>query len=68
MAYLRWLIGSADMVEVLKEDPEMSDEDVTVEYMLKKLCIIGDKDECLRRLHELYEETGRLGHTAHDRA
>ncbi len=61
MAYLRWLIGSANMVEVLKDDPEMSDDDVTVEYMLKKLCIIGDKEECLRRLHELYEETGGWG-------
>lgn len=61
MAYLRWLINSANMLSVLKGDPEMPDEDVTVEYMLKNLCIIGDKEECLRRLHGLWEETGGFG-------
>ncbi len=60
-AYLRRLVAAADMINVFKHDPEMHDEDVTLEYILSKLCIIGTKDECVRRLHELYEETGGFG-------
>ena len=48
-------------MNVFKHDPEMPDEDVTLEYILSKLCIIGTKDECIRRLQELYEETGGFG-------
>jgi alkanesulfonate monooxygenase SsuD/methylene tetrahydromethanopterin reductase-like flavin-dependent oxidoreductase (luciferase family) len=59
--YLRSLIVAADMLSVLKNDPDMPDDDVTLEYMLKSSCIIGDKDECLRQLHQLYEETGGFG-------
>ncbi len=60
-AYLRRLVAAADMISVFKHDPEMPDEDVTLEYILSKLCIIGTKDECARRLQELYEETGGFG-------
>ncbi len=60
-AYLRRLVAAADMINVFKHDPEMPDEDVTLEYILSKLCIIGTKDECVRRLQELYEETGGFG-------
>ena len=68
-AYLRRLVAAADMMNVFKHDPEMPDEDVTLEYILSRLCIIGTKDECIRRLQELYEETvgfGTLLMIAHD--
>ena len=61
MSYLRALIASANMLSVLKNDPEMPDEEVTLEYMLKNVGIIGDRDECLRQLHQLWEETGGFG-------
>ena len=59
--YLIALLRSADMIHLAKHDPSISDDDVTVEYVLKHNCIIGDKKECLRRLEELWELTGGFG-------
>lgn len=58
--YLINLIGPGRL-DNLKEDPDMPDEAVTVEYAVKKLAIVGDVDECLRRLHELWDITGGFG-------
>jgi alkanesulfonate monooxygenase SsuD/methylene tetrahydromethanopterin reductase-like flavin-dependent oxidoreductase (luciferase family) len=58
--YLIRLIGRGRL-ENLKEDPAMPDEAVTVEYAVKKLAIVGDVDECIRRLQEVWEETGGFG-------
>ncbi len=59
--YLRMIIQSANMLDILKHDPDMPDEDVTLEYLLKTLCIIGDRDECLRQLQLLWDKTGGFG-------
>lgn len=45
----------------LKEDPEMPDDAVDAEYCVKKLSIVGDVEECTRRLHELWQQTGGFG-------
>jgi limonene 1,2-monooxygenase len=34
---------------------------VTPEYILRHLCIIGDVDTCIRRLHDLWDITGGFG-------
>ena len=39
----------------------MPDEGITLEYLLKTLCIIGDRDECLRQLQLLWDKTGGFG-------
>ena len=48
-------------VDGLKDDPDMPDEAVTPEYAVKKLAIVGDVDECIRRLQELWDVTGGFG-------
>lgn len=58
--YLIKLIGPGRL-DGLKEDPDMPDEAVTVEYAVKKLAIVGDVDECIRRLHEVWDTTGGFG-------
>jgi alkanesulfonate monooxygenase SsuD/methylene tetrahydromethanopterin reductase-like flavin-dependent oxidoreductase (luciferase family) len=58
--YLIKLIGPGRL-DNLKEDPAMPDEAVTVEYAVKKLSIVGDVDECIRRLQEIWRETGGFG-------
>jgi alkanesulfonate monooxygenase SsuD/methylene tetrahydromethanopterin reductase-like flavin-dependent oxidoreductase (luciferase family) len=58
--YLIKLIGPGRL-DALKEDPDMPDEAVTVEYAVKKLAIVGDVDECIRRLHEVWDVTGGFG-------
>ena len=57
--YLRKLIGPG--IGMFKDDPDMPDEAVTLEYILNNIAIIGDVDECIRRLTELWEITGGFG-------
>ncbi|MEM7539639.1 MAG: LLM class flavin-dependent oxidoreductase [Chloroflexota bacterium] len=59
--YMIMVIKMGGALHLLKDDPNMPDEDVTVEYILKNLCIVGDKQTCLERLHELWERTGGFG-------
>ena len=59
--YLIALLTSAKMLHLVKQDPDMPDKEVTPEYMLKKLCIIGDVDECVRQLEAVWEVTGGFG-------
>jgi alkanesulfonate monooxygenase SsuD/methylene tetrahydromethanopterin reductase-like flavin-dependent oxidoreductase (luciferase family) len=49
------------MLDLVKRDPDMSDAEVTAEYMLREVCIVGDKDECIMQLNRLWEETGGFG-------
>ncbi len=58
--YLIKLMGPGRLGN-LKEDPDMPDEAVTPEYAVKKLAIVGDVDECIRRLQEVWHETGGFG-------
>jgi alkanesulfonate monooxygenase SsuD/methylene tetrahydromethanopterin reductase-like flavin-dependent oxidoreductase (luciferase family) len=59
--YLIAVLKSMNMLPLMKHDPNLPDADVTPEYLLKNLCIIGDVDECIRRLHEVWEVTGGFG-------
>ena len=42
-------------------DPNMPDEDVTVDYMMENIWIVGDPQECADRIRKLYEEVGGFG-------
>jgi alkanesulfonate monooxygenase SsuD/methylene tetrahydromethanopterin reductase-like flavin-dependent oxidoreductase (luciferase family) len=46
---------------IYKRDPEMSDVDCNLDYLMQEQIIAGDVDEVLRRLLELVEETGPFG-------
>jgi alkanesulfonate monooxygenase SsuD/methylene tetrahydromethanopterin reductase-like flavin-dependent oxidoreductase (luciferase family) len=59
--YLIKLMGPARAAGMMKEHPDMPDEAVTPEYAVKRLAIVGDVDECIRRLMELWELTGGFG-------
>lgn len=58
--YLIKLIGPGRL-DNLKRDPAMPDAEVTVEYCIKELAIVGDVDECTRRLREVWDVTGGFG-------
>ena len=67
--YLRTLLNNAEMLDLVKHDPAVPDEDVTLEYIFKNLCIIGDRKSCIEQLECLWEETdgfGTLLFTKHD--
>ena len=59
--YLLTILRNAKMLDLVKPDPDMPDDEATVEYMLKELCIIGDKNSCIDQLQELWELTGGFG-------
>ena len=59
--YLVGIFTAANVLPLMKADPDMADEDVTTEYFLKKVCIIGDVKSCIRQLEEVWEVSGGFG-------
>jgi alkanesulfonate monooxygenase SsuD/methylene tetrahydromethanopterin reductase-like flavin-dependent oxidoreductase (luciferase family) len=59
--YLISILKATNMLHLLKRDPAIADCDVTPEYALKHLSIIGDPPECIRQLRALWDETGGFG-------
>jgi len=54
---------------MFKVDPATPDDDVTPEYLLDATWIVGDPEECARRIRALYNELGGFGYLlamAHD--
>lgn len=48
-------------IETTKIDPAMPDDDVTVDYMMENVWIVGDPQECVDKIRALYEVTGGFG-------
>jgi alkanesulfonate monooxygenase SsuD/methylene tetrahydromethanopterin reductase-like flavin-dependent oxidoreductase (luciferase family) len=44
-----------------RQDPNMSEADVTAEYLIDKLWIVGSPDDVANQLRQLYEEVGGFG-------
>ena len=65
--YLINILKFAKMLDLAKLHPDMPDEEVTVEWVLKNICIVGDVDECTRQLQEVVEVTGGFWDIADDR-
>ena len=42
----------------LKLDPSMTDEDVTVDYMIDNFWFVGDPEECAQKIRRLYQDVG----------
>ena len=60
--YFLPLLGSRPMgLDNLKHDPNMPDEDVTVDFLLDNSWIVGDPDYCISRIKQLYEQVGGFG-------
>ncbi len=68
--YMTALLRSADMIHLMKHDVDaVSDEEVDADYCIENLCIVGDVDECTRRLPDVWDATGGFGQLlmiAHD--
>ncbi len=59
--YLIAVLTSVGQLPLMKRDPEMPDEEVTADYCLRELAIIGDTAEVTERLRALYDDTGGFG-------
>jgi len=53
-------IGTWQM-QAAKHDPAMPDDEVTVEYMMENVWIVGDPLECEDKIRSLYENVGGFG-------
>jgi alkanesulfonate monooxygenase SsuD/methylene tetrahydromethanopterin reductase-like flavin-dependent oxidoreductase (luciferase family) len=56
--YLVVVLTGAKMLHIMKHDPEVPDAEVTPEYLVKNLCIVGDAKSCVDQLEGLWETTG----------
>ena len=59
--YLIFVLTSMDMLDLMKHDPAVPDVEVTPEYVIAHLCIVGDVDSCIEQLQELWRVTGGFG-------
>lgn len=48
-------------LDIFKKDKSMPDSDVTVDYMIDNLWIVGSPDDAARQIIELYEDVGGFG-------
>ena len=61
LMYLRGMLGTANMLDLPKMDPGMSDSDLTRDYFIDEIAIVGSPDTVTRKLQELYDVTGGFG-------
>ena len=49
------------MLDLMKTGEEMSDSDVTLEYLVDNIGVVGSPDEVVEKLGQLYEDVGGFG-------
>ncbi len=59
--YFFELLPRAGVFDLLKADPDRPDSDVTMDYLVDNLWIVGDPDDVARQLRELHESVGGFG-------
>jgi alkanesulfonate monooxygenase SsuD/methylene tetrahydromethanopterin reductase-like flavin-dependent oxidoreductase (luciferase family) len=59
--YFLQLLPHGRLLDLIKEDKEMPDSDVTVEYLLDNIWIVGDPATVAEKLRKLYHDVGGFG-------
>ena len=59
--YFMKILSNAKMFDLFKTDPEMPDSDVTIDYLMDNVWIVGSPDEVADKLRTLYGEVGGFG-------
>ena len=59
--FIELKLGGNPAIDALKTDPEMPDSEVTAEYMVDNIWIVGSPDEVARKLRSLYRDVGGFG-------
>lgn len=60
-SYLWEVLKKADYSAVMKSDPSVADEDITVDDLVESMVIYGSPDTVTQKLEALREETGPFG-------
>ena len=59
--YFLRLMPRMKQMGLFKTDPDMPDSDVTLEYLLDNIWIVGSPDEVTDKLRKLYDDVGGFG-------
>ncbi|MGE3910977.1 MAG: LLM class flavin-dependent oxidoreductase [Chloroflexota bacterium] len=59
--FLRNARKTPGRMSMYKQDPDMTDDDVTLEYLLDNTWIVGSPDEVARKIRALYQTVGGFG-------
>ena len=59
--YFLRLLPKCKMLDLMKADPEMPDADVTLEYLIDNVWIVGSPDDVTQQLQQLYDDVGGFG-------
>ena len=59
--FLRILSKIPGRIQQLKIDPEMSDRDVTLEYLVDNIWIVGSSEEVEQKIRQLHADVGGFG-------
>jgi len=59
--YFRQLLTKTNQMSLMKIDPDMPDSDVTAEYLIDNIWIVGSPDDVADKLRRLYQEVGGFG-------
>jgi len=54
-------VKHAKMLDLMKSDPDMSDSDVDLDYLLDEVWIVGSPDDVTEKLRGLYNQVGGFG-------
>ncbi|MFQ6027362.1 MAG: LLM class flavin-dependent oxidoreductase [Dehalococcoidia bacterium] len=55
------LFRKMGLMDLMKPDETVSDDDITVDYLMDNRWVIGDPDHCLRKIREVYDAVGGFG-------
>ncbi len=59
--YFRQLLTKTNQMSLMKTDPDMPDSDVTAEYLIDNIWIVGSPDDVADKLRQLYKDVGGFG-------
>ena len=59
--YFLRLMSKLKMLDLFKIDPDMPDSEVTPEYLVDNVWIVGSPDDVTEKLRRLYQDVGGFG-------
>ncbi len=55
------ILPAHNMINLIKTDPDMSDAEVTIEYLVDNIWIVGSPDDVADKLSQLHHDVGGFG-------
>ncbi len=59
--YFLRLLAKSNMLGIMKNDPDMADSDVTIDYLIDNVFVVGSVDEVTQKLNDLSGDLGGFG-------